>query len=548
MNIYNFDFDREIQKIFDFKFSKIRLVNWRKWLDISSKEEYESLALKLSGLSDIDNLFERLKTEITKTKQVKVNKESFLNSFDKSDFIFLCHTSGTSGSEVSDLKWIHMSDVFIQTVWAPGMQAIFEASGLNRKSSAVIFVPSRTFEDGLKINRKQKMISLYSSEFSQRLMLSLIKPHQYLIDQYKNSKNLFVLEKILEMEDISVVSAPASTILIWANIEKFSRGIKNFLAKNSESDKIKNSALFKKIKNQGLIATVKYIQNELSKKLSKCTLVFSISSLTEHEWYQIRNFMRWEKNKENFTNLYVASEIGPFAATIRKSTAIISPTDKMFIFPLNIPMIEIKGTRNLISHSDNKIGELLISRISENEALLNIKTGDIITIKQQVGLPQIGGDILRANFQLKKKLKISSELPIPKNYKILVGDYFDLEDIEIINPRRFSACLAQNCGFQRKSIMLFKSQINDQLWTMLIPIPSGNDCLDFKKFIQKLNLCPLSQNIRLAIEKNKLRLKFVENIPLESEEKRHELLDKVNKGLLPTGILKKWPIYVIVPE
>ncbi|MFX0135200.1 MAG: hypothetical protein ACFFDN_16270, partial [Candidatus Hodarchaeota archaeon] len=75
-----------------------------------------------------------------------------------------------------------------------------------------------------------------------------------------------------------------------------------------------------------------------------------------------------------------------------------------------------------------------------------------------------------------------------------------------------------------------------------------NDCLDFKKFIQKLNLCPLSQNIRLAIEKNKLRLKFVENIPLESEEKRHKLLDKVNKGLLPKGILKKWPIYVIVPE
>ena len=85
-----------------------------------------------------------------------------------------CHTSGTTSGDIRQLKWYHMSNGLIKRLWAPGMQAIFESSGLNPKTSAVIFVPSRTKIDGINKLEGKEYISLYSSEFSQRLMLSIM--------------------------------------------------------------------------------------------------------------------------------------------------------------------------------------------------------------------------------------------------------------------------------------------------------------------------------------------------------------------------------------
>ena len=172
----SFDFDLEVQNIFDKQFSNIPSTDWKKWLDISSKEEYEELTLRNSGLSSIDDIFERIKNDKLNSKYLSVDRHSYLEKYQGPKPLILCHSSGTTNSDLTALKWLPMSKNIIQQYWAPGMQAIFESSGLNRNSSAIIFVPSRIKIDGLQSHEGQKYISIYSSEFSQRVMLSIIKP------------------------------------------------------------------------------------------------------------------------------------------------------------------------------------------------------------------------------------------------------------------------------------------------------------------------------------------------------------------------------------
>ncbi|MFX0032840.1 MAG: hypothetical protein ACFE9P_09260, partial [Candidatus Hermodarchaeota archaeon] len=121
------DFDKEVQTYFDTSFSDIKRVNWEGWLDISTSEEYEELSLKLSGLSSVEGLFEKLNTETTDSKQISLNLAIFLKNFEDSSIPVLCHTSGTTNSEISALKWFFMSKDIVKRSWAPGMQAIFES-------------------------------------------------------------------------------------------------------------------------------------------------------------------------------------------------------------------------------------------------------------------------------------------------------------------------------------------------------------------------------------------------------------------------------------
>ena len=205
----SFDFDNEIQREFNKAFSAIERTNWNRWLEINSREEYEELALKLSGLSSIEEIFDRIKAEMTDSRSFSINLTEFLKNYQNSDSLFFCHTSGTTDSKLSMIKWFNMTKDIVKRQWAPGMQAIFESSGLDSNSSAIIFVPSRLKFDGVRSFEDKNYISLYSSEFSQRIMLSVVKPKSYLLYEYKDSRNLKTISKILTMDNISVISAPA---------------------------------------------------------------------------------------------------------------------------------------------------------------------------------------------------------------------------------------------------------------------------------------------------------------------------------------------------
>lgn len=543
-----YDFDSDLQKVFNKTYSNIPPVDWRSWLDVSSREEYESLSLKLSGLSSMEDFFERLKVEKTDPKLLSVNVESFLASYNGSKPLVVCHTSGTSGGQLSDIKFYPIPEELVRRLWAPGMQAIFQASGLNRDSSAVIFVPSRIVGDGMSTVNGKTMIKLYSAEFSQRLMLSLIKPHQYLLYEYKDANNLQVLAEILSLDKIGIISAPASTVLGWADLEKLRQGLKKTQKTfHMSTESPDSSEILSLVDRLGIDAAAVEIRKRLSEVLSSATIVFSISSITEGEWSKIRDFMRWKKGSEKFTNLYVGSEIGPFAATISRDDQGLPVDDKMHVFPLTIPVIERKGERDLISRSTHRIGRLLLSRFNISDYVINIDTGDVIIIESQEGLPRISGQVLRAGFRLKVKVVFKPETKIPREYHTFVGDYFELGELEIINPRRTLACLSKRCKTKKELPAVIKLGTSKDPSIMIISSPKGSECHTVKEIQKNLPLCPGGKTIEQALKNKRLILETLNSNPVETETPKSELLKLVRKGELPKGILKQWPLYLATP-
>lgn len=538
------DFDQDVQTKFNKYFSKIAVLDWKDWLKISSKEEYEMMALKLSGLANIDNVRERINEEKTQSRSFSIDLNSYIQSYMGKDPLVFVHTSGTTNSSLSGIKWFHMNMSIIKHLWAPGMQAIFESSGLDNRSSAVIFVPSRMNTDGINLFEDKEYISLYSSEFSQRIMLSVIEPFSYLLYEYKHSKHLDIISKILSLEKISVISAPSATILGWADLNKFRNGIKSSLNNLLHEPSPILMKLLELIENEGLNAASRKIQKMLSEKISKAVLIFSISSLTQAHWDLIRTFMKWEQNSERFTNLYVASEIGPFASTLGNYE--LARSNKMFVFPLTLPVIEYKGNYSLLSRSNIKVGNLHVSRMSESEPLINIETGDVITVKNQDGLPQIGGDIFRSHFSLKYPVNISERLILPSDFSICVGDLFTLNEFDIFAPRYLLDCLLKNCNLDIDALLLVKQNNGKIPWKLVLP--AGSECRTNDQLIKSIENCPGQSEILKALKNDLLTVELIKEKPIDFMATRSQMLSKVRNGMIPKGILKKWPLYLVFPE
>jgi len=544
----SYDFDEKVQERFNASFSDITPINWQNWLDISSKEEYEELSLKLSGLSSIDDILNKIKTETTDSRDFSIDLKDFLAKSHESDSLIFCHTSGTTNSNLSMLKWFYMTKDLVKKQWAPGMQAIFESSGLNSKSSVIIFVPSRLKFDGFNNYEDKEYISLYSSEFSQRIMLSVIKPLSYLFYEYKNSKNLEILSKILTIENISVISAPATTILGWADISKLKTGLKKSLNTLNQTENPLIEEYLLKIKRKGLDFVSKDIYTRLSEKISKATLVFSISSLSEFDWALIRKFMRWKKGEEKFTNLYVASEIGPFAASITKEDFEISRLNRMYIFPLTLPVIEYQGKKELISRTKNDFGKLYVSRLNNSKILINIDIGDIIHITNKEGVPQMEGKILRSQFQLKYPINLSNQIRLKSDYKTYAGDYLIFNDFEIIEPRALLNHLKEICQFPIDALLLIKDTINNDFnWTLVVPSSKNLECSTEQQVREIILKYKSADNLNKAIVDDKIKIKIIEEQPVNFLATREKILTQVRSGKLPKGILKKWPLYVVEP-
>jgi len=533
-----FDFDKETQIVLnDFLFD-ISSTDWKSWLKLSTIEEYEDFLLKKSGFSSFSEVLDK---EILDSKAFSVDIYPFIKDYSSSDAIALCHTSGTTNSNINALKWFHMSKDIVSRYWAPGMQAIFESSGLTSKKSAVIFVPSRTNLDGIKDLDGRQYLSLYSSEFSQRTMLSIIKPNSYLLYEYKKSKDLDVISKILSMENIAVISAPAITILGWADVEKFQKGliksIENFKEKVNSSD----NDLINLIKREGVKKASKIIQEKLSEKLWRATIIFSTSSLSERDWMLIREFMHWKKGEEKFTNLYVASEVGPIASSLGDFD--VSRANSMYLFPLTLDVLEYKGKKELISRTKNIIGKLLISRFNNEEILTNIDLGDIIKIKDQKGLPQIEGRILRAKFELKYPILISNKISLSKHYTIYAGDHFIFDHLEIYNPRSILNCLNSNCSSNFECLLL--TNTNNSTYKLILPQDIDSNCANLDFLTKVIHNCTPLESFKVAISNNQLKIEIINDKPVDFFATRSEILEKVRNGKMPKGILKKWPLYYI---
>lgn len=540
-----FDFDRKVQTLLNEVYAENEPVDWKKWLKISSSEEFEEACLLHSGLDSIENFFDKVTEKKTSSKTFSLDLEKFLKNYTKSYIPVLCHTSGTTNSKLSALKWFFMSKEVVKRNWAPGMQAIFESSGLTTRNSAIIFVPSRIKHDGLHVYSEQKYISLYSSEFSQRIMLSIIKPMSYLFYEYKYAKTLGIIAKMLQLEDVAVISAPALTILGWANRDKLKKGIKASLSNLPEKKSSTLISLIKMIEDEGLEEAVRLIQKMLSKKLSGATIVFSISSLSEENWNLIRKFMHWEKGKEKFTNLYVISEVGPFAASISKTDYVNTYYNDMLIFPLTFAALESKSTITPLSRMNHEYGKLYVSRMDETEPLINIDLGDVINVLQtNKGLPLIEGKILRASFKLSYPISLSRSITIPNSYEVFAGDYFTFKEFEIKEPRKLLFFLKETCNYQADSMLLVSQNDGNSNFKLFLPSnPSCENEETIKTLVIKNNAM---REFHPLFEDSTIKIKLINEPPVNFLESRSQKLQKVRNGEIPKGILKKWPLYVLI--
>jgi hypothetical protein len=353
---------------------------------------------------------------------------------------------------------------------------------------------------------------------------------------------LDIISKILSMEDISVISAPAITILGWADIEKFQKGLSKSLERiKVKSNNIQNS-LINLIEQEGIKKGSKLIQEKLSDKLSGATIIFSTSSLSERDWTLIRKFMRWKKAKEMFTNLYVASEVGPIASSLGNFN--VSRINSMYLFPLTLDVLEYKGKKDLISRTKDSIGKLLVSRFNNEEILTNIDLGDVIKVKTQNGLPQIEGTILRAKFELKYPIMISNKISLPNRYAIYAGEHFIFDHFEIYNPRDLLNCLNSNCSSNFDCFLLTKT--DNSIFKLILPKNTDAECADLEHIKKIILDCSQLKRFNAAINNDQIEIELINDNPINFLSTRSDMLEYVRNGKIPKGILKKWPLYVLL--
>jgi hypothetical protein len=350
----------------------------------------------------------------------------------------------------------------------------------------------------------------------------------------------------LALDNLSVISAPAATILGWANIEKLRHGLKKSLDGIINNDDPMIERYLTMIDNEGFNAASVKIQKKLSEKISKANVIFSISSLNSNQWELIRTFMKWEKGEEKFTNLYVGSEIGPFASSLGDYE--LARLNKMYVFPLTLPVLEYKQKFSLITKAKDKIGKLLISRLNNtSHPLINVDTGDVIVIKNQEKIPIIGGEIFRSGFHLKYPINISNKVKISKDINVYAGDFFNLKEFDIFAPRYLLDCLINDCNIQTDSLLLVGFEGNDVPWELFLPISENIKCTSDEEIRKTIDTCPEEENIDKAIQNNYLTIKLINEQPVNFKATRLEILKKVQKGDVPKGILKKWPLYLVLP-
>ena len=542
-----FDFDRKVQMILNKVYADIEPVDWKTWLEISSSEEFDQVCLKNSGLDSVDNFYDKIKEVTTSSTRFSLNLDLFIKNYNRSYIPTLCHTSGTTNSKLSALKWFFMSKDSVRRNWAPGMQAIFESSGLTNKSTAIIFGPSRIKQDGLQSYDGKEYISLYSSEFSQRIMLSIIKPRSYLFYEYKYAKTLEIIAKMLQLEDLAVLSAPALIILGWADQDKLKSGIKLSLSNLPEDQGPELVKLIKMIKYKGLEQAVHLIQKQLSEKLSGTTIVFSISSLSENNWNLIRNFMHWKKGKEKYTNLYVNSEIGPFAASISKKNGVNTHYNDLLAFPLTFAALEIKTGIIPLSRINQGHGKLYVSRLDEEDPLINIDLGDVISVlNTSRGLPLIEGKILRSSFKLKYPINLSKQIKTSSSYSIFAGDYFTFNEFDIKEPRKLLFFLKEQCDYSTDSMLLVSQNDEDIKYKLFLPCTPS--CKTEETIKAKVTKYESIKEFHPLFKDSTIKIELIDDQPVNFLESRAIKLQKVRSGEIPKGILKKWPLYVLKEE
>lgn len=542
----NYDPDPNIQQVFMKLYAKLPKCPWRHWLDITDIRDHEAITLQQSGLSQFENIYDQIRNSVSQHLPIVRGSEHNIAQIE-SNTVVLCHSSGTSTQNYASIKWYLLSRDLVTRLWAPGMQAIFESSGVTPSSHVAIFVPSRLYGDGLSIEAGQTVVRLYSSEFSQRLVLALLTPSRYLFDEYRNARSLPTLANLLSMKRIDVLSAPATTILGWADMKRLRYGVMSSLQSLSESSRNELANVLDVSLDLLQVARcedlTQYLYDRLQEALTSATLIFGTSGMTENDWTLLHTFMNWSSDNATYTNLYVGSEIGPFAASLRYT--ISDPShETMLVFPLTVSALQVDHRFQLLSRCPPGWRRLFTSQLQGDTCTLNIDTGDMIHLLPISGSPKILGKILRAGFPLKFLPDLPTPIQLPASYAIYVGDYFTLDTYSIIDPQALHACFMKHGLITKTASLVLVPNIEDKQdsWILYIPYPHTTKAIDDKA------LTCLKNTFISDLPHIPITLQFLSTNSIQPHISRQELVQRVRQGHAPKGVLKRWPLYVIRAE
>ena len=85
-------------------------------------------------------------------------------------------------------------------------------------------------------------------------------------------------------------------------------------------------------------------------------------------------------------------------------------------------------------------------------------------------------------------------------------------------------------------------------WRLYISPKNSTECGTQNEVYNKILECSENTGLSEAIQRQVIRVKTVTQSPVDFTVPRTEILTKVRNGKLPKGILKKWPLYLLILE
>jgi hypothetical protein len=107
--------------------------------------------------------------------------------------------------------------------------------------------------------------------------------------------------------------------------------------------------------------------------------------------------------------------------------------------------------------------------------------------------------------------------------------------------------LSENCKDDIDNILLVKNGDNLKSLRIIIPYSNNGPCSDSEKYSKIVENCSKPRDLINSIKNGKIELKIIDEQPVQFLKNRTEVLSKVREGQIPKGILKKWPLYIIIP-
>ncbi|MFW9950656.1 MAG: hypothetical protein ACFFKA_11110, partial [Candidatus Thorarchaeota archaeon] len=157
---------------------------------------------------------------------------------------------------------------------------------------------------------------------------------------------------------------------------------------------------------------------------------------------------------------------------------------------------------------------------------------------------QIEGTILRAKFELKYPIMISNKISLSNRYAIYAGEHFIFDHFEIYNPRHILNCINSNCSFNFDCLLLIKT--NNSTFKLILPKIIDTECADPEHIKKIIYDCSQLKNLKAAINNNQIKIELINDEPINFLAMRSDMLEYVRNGKMPKGILKKWPLYVLL--